>query len=212
MEFPTLDELSDLVHDYFDSHDEEVSYDAEQGHGTVGEAAFSVHNLAANLARIDRKRWSEYVAWHFTHLLSGGPPELPMTYDEVRRRLRVRVATDAFVDGLPYRDIVRPLGADLHEMLMVSIDRAAVTVPPDSVEAWGQPFERLWADARQNTLWEEPRERRSLLKPTGFGNEFSQLDRSRKQDQEVSRANLTSKFSHDTAGADPSVETKLEAK
>jgi hypothetical protein len=165
--FPTRQEISDLVHAYFDSQGEEVSYDPEHGRGTFGDAEFSVHNLAANLARIDRDKWPNYLAWHFGHLLEGGPPQLPSSYEQVRKRLRVRLASDGWVDALPFREIARPVAEDLHEVLMVSIDRTAVSVPPDSIETWGEPLDRLWADARENTVWEEPRERRSLLRPTG---------------------------------------------
>lgn len=164
--FPTLDELADLVHHYFDGRGQQMSYDPESGLGTCGELEFSVHNLAANLARINQDDWADYVAWHFGHA-AGGPPELPSSYAEVRKRLRIRLAADAWVDALPYRDIARPVAEDLQEVLMISIDEGATSVPPDSIEAWGEPMERLWADARENTLWDEPRERRAMLKPTG---------------------------------------------
>lgn len=144
-----------------------MSYDPETGLGTYGELEFSVHNLAANLAHIDQDHWADYVAWHFGHTADGGPPEIPSSYREVSKRLRVRLGSDGFVDSLPYREIARPVAEDLHEVLMVAIDEGAASVPPDSIEAWGEPMERLWADARENTLWDEPRERRSMLKPTG---------------------------------------------
>lgn len=165
--YPTIEELADLVHDYFDSRGEEVSYDPEQGMGTYGQAEFSVHNMAANLGKIDREQWPDYVAWHFGNLVDKVPPQLPTSYEEVRKRLRVRLASTAFVEQLPFSEIARPVAEDLHEVLMVSIDGAAVSVPPDRLEAWEEPLDRLWHDARENTLWDEPRERRLALRPTG---------------------------------------------
>lgn len=164
--FPAPNEIADLVHNYFASRGEEVTYDPELGLGTYGKAEFAVHNMAANLARIDREEWPDYVAWHFRHL-HDGPPELPDTYNKAKRRLRVRLASDAWVDALPYQDIARPVAEDLQEVLMLTIDGGAASIPPDSVEAWGQPLERLWTDARENNRLEEPRERCALLRPTG---------------------------------------------
>lgn len=166
-DFPAPGELADLVHDYFNSRENEVTYDPGTGLGTYGEAEFSVHNLAANLARIDRDDWPDYVAWHFGHLMDSGPPDLPASYQEVRRRLRIRLASDALVEALPFKDTARPVAEDLHEVLMVSIDEGAASIPPDSLELWGEPLDRLFADARKNTVLEEPRERRAALKPTG---------------------------------------------
>lgn len=166
-DFPTPGELNDLVCDYFTSQGREVSYDPATGLGVYGEAEFSVHNVAANLARIDREDWPEYVAWHFGHLLDGGPPELPSSYIEVSRRLRVRLAADDWVEALPVKETARRVAEDLHEVLMVSIAGSAVSLPPDSLKLWGEPLDRLWDDARKNTVLEEPSERRALLKPTG---------------------------------------------
>lgn len=166
-EYPTTGELADLVYDYFSSRDKEVTYDPDTGLGTQGDFEFSVHNLAANLARIDRDQWSDYVAWHFGHSVDGGPPDLPTSYDEVKRRLRVRLAPDALAGNFPFKETARPVAEDLNEILMVSIDEGAATVPPDSLEQWDEPLDRLWTDARKNTVLEEPRERRALLKPTG---------------------------------------------
>lgn len=167
MTSPTLDEIADLVHNYFADQDKPVSYDPEEGTGEYDGAVFSVHNMAANLARIDRDQWPDYVDWHFSHLVDGGPPELPTAYPEARKRLRVRLASTDWVKALPYRAIVRPVADDLHEVLMMVIEGGATSIPPDSLDSWSEPIETLWADARTNTLWDEPCERRLALKPTG---------------------------------------------
>lgn len=164
--FPDRNEIATLVEDYFSEQGKEFDYDPDSGLGTYEDCEFSVHNLAANLAKIDRKRWADYVAWHFGHMVVGGPPELPASYEEVRRRLRVRLASAAMVESLP-EEITRPVADDLHELLMVAIDEGATTVPPNSIEQWGEPLDRLWKDAHDNTGWDEPTERQLAVKPTG---------------------------------------------
>ncbi|MFP4554384.1 MAG: hypothetical protein ACLFRT_11065, partial [Actinomycetota bacterium] len=133
--YPTASEIAELVHRYFDERQIAFSYDPEQGTGNANGAVFSVHNMAANLARIDRDDWAEYVAWHFGHLIEG-PPEIPSEYNQARRRLRVRLASQDWVDQLPFPDIAKPVADDLYRVLMVAIDDGASTVPPDSLEAW----------------------------------------------------------------------------
>lgn len=165
--YPTTEELADLVHDYFAGRGEQVTYDPEEGIGTFGQVEFSVHNMAANLAKIHREQWPDYVAWHFGRLVDSGPPELPSRYSEVRKRLRVRLASDSWVEQLPFQKIARPVADDLHEVLMLSLDGTAVSVPPESLDAWDEPLDKLWQDARENTLWDEPRERRMAIRPTG---------------------------------------------
>lgn len=166
MDYPTPAELTNLIHRYFDDRNVEVSYDPEQGLGEAQGAEFSVHNLAANLARIDRGKWPDYVAWHFGHLMEG-PPEIPSDYNRARRKLRVRLASQDFVDQLPFPDIAKPVADDLYQVLMIAIDDGASTVPPDSLEAWDTDRETVWEDATKNTLLDEPRERRAMLKPSG---------------------------------------------
>jgi hypothetical protein len=163
---PAQDELTELVHDFFASRDLEVSYDPETGLGTYGEAQFSVRNLAQNLAKIDRERWSEYVAWHFGRLVEG-PPEVPSNYEKARRQLRVRLASTEMAKNYVSEEALRPVADDLHEVLMITVDKGAMTVPPDSIKEWGQPLDQLWNDARKHTLLDEPRERQALLRPNG---------------------------------------------
>lgn len=164
--YPTTEELTDLVHSYFDDREVEFSYDAAEGMGEAEGAVFWVHNLAANLARIDRDQWPDYVAWHFGNV-ADGPPQIPSQYARARKRLRVRLASTDWVDQLPSQEITTPVADDLHQVLMVNIDRGAATVPPHSLEAWDQSLETVWDDARRNTMLDEPRERRAMLKPTG---------------------------------------------
>jgi hypothetical protein len=166
MEHPTLTELADLVHTYFEQNGIEVSYDPEQGTGEAEGAVFSVHNVAANLARIERDQWPDYVAWHFGHL-ADGPPQIPSEYAQASKRLRVRLASTAWVNQLPWKENNRPVAEDLHEVLMITIDQGASNVPPDNLEEWNQDPDTIWDEARRNTMWDEPRERRLLLKPTG---------------------------------------------
>lgn len=163
---PTTSELAELVDGYFDDNDIDASYDPEQGMGKANGAVFSTHNLAANLARIDRSDWPGYVAWHFSHLVEG-PPQIPVDYTRARKRLRVRLASTAWVDQLPSQEITRPVADDLHQVLMVNIDGGASTVPPESLATWGNDIDAIWDDARKNTMLDEPRERRSMLKRTG---------------------------------------------
>lgn len=163
---PTTTELAELVHEYFANEGTEVSYDPEQGVGEALGAHFSVHNMASNLALIEPDEWPDFVAWHFRHL-KDGPPDIPTEYPEVQKRLRVRLASGYWVDQLPFREIARPVADDLWEVLMVTIDGGASTLPPEGLEAWGEDMETVWSDARNNTLWDEPQERRSALKPTG---------------------------------------------
>lgn len=166
MDVPTLSELADLVHNYFADSGIEVTYDAEQGTGEAEGAVFSVHNMAAHLAQIEREDWPDFVAYHFRHL-AAGPPQLPSEYEQVRKRLRVRLACSALVDRYSLPDITRPVAPDLHEMLMIAIDGGAATIPPESLAEWGADMDTVWEDARNNTLWDEPRERQTMMKPTG---------------------------------------------
>lgn len=163
---PMAAEIAELVHHYFDERQIAFSYDPEQGLGEAQGAEFSVHNLAANLARIDRDDWPDYVAWHFRHL-ADGPPSLPTDYSRARRKLRVRLASRDMVDQLPFPDIAKPVAEDLYQVLMIAIDNGASTVPPDSLEAWNTDRDTVWEDATKNTLLDEPRERRAMLKPSG---------------------------------------------
>lgn len=164
--YPTREELARLIRDYFEGEQIEYSYDPQEGQGEASGAVFWVHNLTLNLARVDRADWPEYVAWHFRHL-AGGPPDIPSDYRRARRMLRVRLAPTVWVDRLPDKEMARPVADDLHQALMVKIDDGAAMVPLDSVETWGIDPEQMWADARKNTMLDEPRERRAMLKPTG---------------------------------------------
>lgn len=163
---PTRAELAQQVYRYFNDAGIEVSYDPAQGVGEAEGAVFSVHNLAANLARIDRSSWPDYVAWHFGHLMEG-PPEIPTEYTRARRRLRVRLASTGWVERLPSPEIVRPVAEDLHQVLMITFEHGASTVPPDACGAWETNLDAVWEDAKRNTLLDEPRERRAMLKPSG---------------------------------------------
>jgi hypothetical protein len=164
--YPTAEELDELIHHYFDANGVAVSYDAGEGRGEARGAVFWVDNLVANLARIDRNEWPDYVAWHFGHL-TDGPPDIPSDYAQARRRLRVRLASSAWVDQLPSKEIVRPVADDLYQVLMIVIEDGASTVPPDSLKAWNQNLAKVWDEAQKNTSLDEPRERRAMLKPTG---------------------------------------------
>jgi hypothetical protein len=166
MDHPSVEELAELVHRHFGDKGIEVSYDAEQGLGETQGAVFSVHNMAANLAHLDRSDWPEYVAWHFRHL-GHGPPEIPLDYSKARKQLRVRLAPSAWADQVPWEEITRPVADDLHRVLMIAIEGGASNVLPEHLEAWGTDPEEVWDEARRNTMLDEPRERRALLKPTG---------------------------------------------
>lgn len=143
-----------------------MTYDPARGEGRVGEVVFSTHNLAAHLAEIDPEQWDEYVAWHFSHLASG-PPEIPTDFERVRARLRVRLASDAWLGGLGDACLSRRVAEDLHEVLMVSLEELAVAVPSRMPGVWGQQPNGLWEQARRNTLWDEPYESCLVAKADG---------------------------------------------
>lgn len=47
----------------------------------------------------------------------------------------MRLASIDWVDQLPSKEIAKPVADDLHQVLMITIDEGAVTVPPDSLKA-----------------------------------------------------------------------------
>lgn len=50
----------------------------------------------------------------------------------------MRLASIDWVDQLPSKEIAKPVADDLHQVLMITIDEGAVTVPPDSLKSVGQ--------------------------------------------------------------------------
>ena len=47
---------------------------------------------------------------------------------------------------------------------MMRNDVGCITVSPSQIEAWGVTVDRAFKDARQQTIWDEPRERRILAR------------------------------------------------
>ncbi|HSL25796.1 MAG TPA: hypothetical protein VLA54_05890 [Acidimicrobiia bacterium] len=117
-------------------------------------------NLAQELAGIPDEEWPEIIRSRVTSLV-GVDRDLPADYAAAGPRLRVRLSADGSVPGWA---AFRRVCDGLDETLMMRNEVGCITVPPAQSEVWGVSLDRMWEDARQQTTWDEPRERRILAK------------------------------------------------
>lgn len=145
-----------------DGHDLEVEADGWAiKDNTIG-ASFGLVNLAQSIGDQPEDQWPELINEWVTRLLGVTPSDFE-TYEQAAPRLRVRLAADASKPGW---GVYRNICDGLDEMLMLRNDVGCETVNREQVDAWEQPDERVWADARKHTMWDEPRERRIMARGT----------------------------------------------
>jgi hypothetical protein len=117
-------------------------------------------NLAQELATIPETEWPEIVGSRVS-MLRSVDRELPIDYAIAGPRLRVRLSADGSDPGWT---VYRRVCDGLDETLMMRNEVGCITVPPAQADVWGVSLDRMWKDARQHTIWDEPRERRILAK------------------------------------------------
>ena len=121
---------------------------------------YGLVNLAQELAAIPESEWMELVAERLA-MLGAISPEFPAEYDHAGPSLRVRLSADGSEPGwAAYRRVCD----GLDEVLMMRNDVGCITVSPSQLESWGISPDRAFQDARQRTIWDEPRERKVLAR------------------------------------------------
>ncbi len=93
--------------------------------------------------------------------LFDAPPEVPRDYGEARRKLRIRLDPDASDPGWAAS---RTVCEGLDQIIVYQTDFGAITVSEQVVAGWGIPADEVWAEALQHTIWDEPRDRRTVTK------------------------------------------------
>jgi hypothetical protein len=89
-------------------------------------------------------------------MLGALRPVFPPDFAQAGPNLRVRLSADGSKPGwAAYRNICD----GLDEVLMMRNEVGAITVSPGQVELWGVSLERALDQAREQTIWDEPRER-----------------------------------------------------
>jgi len=121
---------------------------------------YGLVNLAQELAAIPESEWIERIGERLA-MLGAISPEFPADYEQAGPNLRVRLSADGSEPGwAAYRRICD----GLDEVLMMRNDVGCITVSPSQIESWGISPDRAFKDARQQTIWDEPRERRILAR------------------------------------------------
>lgn len=121
---------------------------------------FGLVNLAQELAAIPESEWTERVAERLA-MLGAISPDFPPDYEQAGPNLRVRLSADGSEPGwAAYRRICD----GLDEVLMMRNDVGCITVSPAQIESWGVSADRAFKEARQQTIWDEPRERKILAR------------------------------------------------
>lgn len=121
---------------------------------------YGLVNLAQELAGIPTAEWPERVGERLA-MLGATSPEFPTDYDQAGPNLRIRLSADGSQPGwAAYRTICD----GLDEVLMMRNDVGCITVSPSQVASWGISVDRAFEDARQHTIWDEPRERKILAR------------------------------------------------
>jgi hypothetical protein len=121
---------------------------------------YGLVNLAQELATIPEGEWPERVGERLS-MLGAISPEFPSSYEQAGANLRIRLSADGSEPGwAAYRRICD----GLDEVLMMRNDVGCITVSPAQVEAWGVSMDQAFTEARQQTIWDEPRERRILAR------------------------------------------------
>jgi hypothetical protein len=152
--------LFSLVRDRLPDHDLVLSDDGWSCDDRTIGASLSLFTLAQTLAGVEKEEWPSRVD-EWLGLLLNVDPTIKPRLDEALPRLRIRLNPP---DDLPEWAVHRPICDGLSEMLMLKNDVGAQTINQDDVSAWGVDHETLWAQARQQTVWDEPRERRILAR------------------------------------------------
>lgn len=127
---------------------------------TAGGGVFGLVNLAQELTGIPEEEWPGIVRSRVETLQAVGR-QLPADYAIAGPRLRVRLSPDGSNPGWAAH---RPVCDGLDETLVMRNEVGCITVPPDQARVWGVPLDAMWNDARQRTMWDEPRERKILAK------------------------------------------------
>ena len=152
------DRLLSIVLDHLGRDDTEV---LEDGWAVrAGRGVYGLVNLAQELAGIPADEWPQRVGERLA-MLGAISPQFPSEYDQAGPNLRVRLSADGSQPGWA---AFRRICDGLDEVLMMRNDVGCVTVSPGQVESWGVPVDRAFQDARQQTIWDEPRERRVLAR------------------------------------------------
>jgi len=121
---------------------------------------YGLVNLAQELSDIPEDEWPVRVGERLT-MLGAISPEFPPDYEQAGPNLRVRLSADGSDPGwAAYRRICD----GLDEILMMRNDVGCITVSPPQIDSWGVSVDRAFKDARQQTIWDEPRERRILAR------------------------------------------------
>jgi hypothetical protein len=121
---------------------------------------YGLVNLAQELAAIPESEWTERVGERLA-MLGAISPEFPPDYEQAGPNLRVRLSADGSEPGWA---AYRPICDGLDEVLMMRNEVGCITVSPAQVDSWGVSVDRAFKDARQQTIWDEPRERRILAR------------------------------------------------
>ena len=121
---------------------------------------YGLVNLAQELAGIPTGEWPERVGERLA-MLGATSPEYPPDYEQAGPNLRIRLSADGSQPGwAAYRRICD----GLDEVLMMRNEVGCITVSPSQVASWGISIDRAFADGRQQTIWDEPRERKILAR------------------------------------------------
>jgi len=121
---------------------------------------YGLVNLAQELSGIPEVEWPVRVGERLA-MLGAISPEFPPDYEQAGPALRVRLSPDGSDPGWAAH---RRICDGLDEVLMMRNDVGCITVSPSQIDSWGVSADRAFKDARQQTIWDEPRERRILAR------------------------------------------------
>ncbi len=152
--------LIDLALEYLTAAGDDPRLEADEI--VTSRGRYGLINLSQHLARVPEADWPSLVHAHFERL-AGVSIDFPARYDAARPRLRVRLAPDDAA-SLP---VARQVADGLVEVLMMKIPVGGMSVTEQALAGWSTDLAQVWADARQATLWDEPRDRSLLVSPRG---------------------------------------------
>jgi hypothetical protein len=130
-----------------------------------GGALFGLLNLFQDVSRLPEAEWRQHIVDHFQRLRRV-PKELP-EYPAAAEHLRIRLISADIAPELAPCLLVRPLADGLAQTLVIRTEYGSRTVPPAALDHWQVAPERLWQQAADHTIWDEPRERRRCIGPRG---------------------------------------------
>lgn len=154
-----LARLRRIVAEYFQHRGEEVRVDDWEAVRADG-GTYGLVNLFQRAAELDPAEWEAYLTWHFD-TLRGVEPSVPDDYSLASPNLRIRLADDQLA-AQHHPRAVRRLCEGLSQVLVVRFDSGCFTLPGGAWDRWTMDPEQVWGDARERTLWDEPRNRRYL--------------------------------------------------